>query len=222
MSAELTALDELAVNFRSGIYRLSPTSLAVLFYATPYLIKRYNWIDRTDPLDEVTNAQWDVISSYVDGLLYEAKNPVIGYVVPYITESPPANVLACDGATYLREDFPALYEALDSVFIVDADHFVVPDLRGRTVIGAGIGAGLTDRTPGETLGEETHQLSESELASHVHTIPLTTTTLAVEPGEVTVLTPIPIFTQNTGSTGGDVGHNNMQPSYALNYGVVAG
>ncbi|HEV7737091.1 MAG TPA: tail fiber protein [Chlamydiales bacterium] len=221
MSAELTALDELAANFRSGIYRLTPTSLAVLFYATPYLIKRYNWIDRTVPLDEVTDAQWDVISSYVDGLLYEVKSPVIGYITPYITEFPPANVLPCDGSTYLRDDFPALYEAIDPFFIVDADHFTVPDLRGRTVIAAGAGGGLTDRSVGEVLGEETHQLTESELASHVHSIPLTATTLAVEPGEVAVLTPVPILTQSTGATGGDGAHNNMQPSYVLNYGVIA-
>lgn len=75
MSAELSALEDLALDFRSGIYRLSPTSLAVLFYATPYLTKRYNWIDRTNPLDTVTDADWDMISAYVDGLLYEAKTP---------------------------------------------------------------------------------------------------------------------------------------------------
>jgi|SRR5437870_12128678 microcystin-dependent protein len=221
MSAELSALQDLAANFRSGIYRLSPESLAVLFYASPYLTKRFNWIDRTDPFDTVSDSDWDTISAYVDGLLYEAKKPMIGYVMPYLTESPPANVLACDGTVYLREDYPELYAVLDTAFIVDADHFQVPDLRGRTVIGAGQGSGLTDRSPGEAGGEETHQLTESELAAHTHTIPLTATTLAVEPGEVTVLTPIPILTQDTGSTGGDAAHNNMQPFTALNYGVIA-
>lgn len=221
MSAELSALEALAVDFRSGIYRLSPTSLAVLFYATPYLAARYNWLNRNIPTDTVSDSDWDTISGYVDGLLYEAKNPMLGYIMPYMTESPPANVLACDGSTYLREDYPALYDVLESVFIVDADHFTVPDLRGRTVIGAGDGSGLSSRAVGDSLGEETHQLSVGELASHNHTIPLTATTLALEPGEVTVTTPIPILTSNTGDTGGDASHNNMQPSYALNYGVIA-
>lgn len=220
MSAELTALQTLAADYRSGIYRLSPTSLAVLFYATRFWSARYNW-KSSDPLDVVTDADWDTIQSYVDGLLYEAKNPMIGLITAYMTADPPANVLACDGGSYLRDDYPALYAALDAFFIVDADHFTVPDLRGRTVIGAGIGSGLTTRAVGDTGGEEMHQLTESELASHSHTIPLTTTTLAVEPGEVAVVTPVPILTANTGSTGGDTSHNNMQPFYSLNYGVIA-
>lgn len=221
MSAELTALQALALDFRSGIYRLSPESLAVLFYATPYLAGRYNWVNRYLPEDNVNDADWDTISAYVDQLLYEVKNPMIGYIMPYMTESPPANVLACDGSTYLREDYPALYEVLASVFIVDSDHFTVPDLRGRVVVGAGNGSGLSSRSVGASFGEETHQLSESELASHAHSIELTTGVPGVAPGEVSFDVTVPILTAYTGTTGGDTPHNNMQPSYVLNYGVIA-
>lgn len=221
MSAELTALESLAANFRSGIYRLTPISLAVLFWATPYWKARYDWIEKGMTGDVVTDADWDTICSYVDGLLYEVKNPVIGLITPYITADPPANVLPCDGSTYLRDDYPSLYEALDAFFIVDADHFFVPDLRGRTVIGAGAAPGLTDRLVGDAAGGEVHQLTVGELASHDHTIPATATTLAVEPGEVTVLTPIPFITQNTSVVGENEHHNNMQPYYALNYGIIA-
>jgi microcystin-dependent protein len=191
-----------------------------LFYATKFWGDKTNWYSGS-PLDSISTADWDTISAYVDGLLYEAKNPVIGYIMPYITASPPANVLPCDGSSYLRVDFPELYSVLDSVFIVDSDNFVVPDLRGRTVIGAGDGSGLSSRSVGTSLGEEDHQLTESELASHSHTIPYTITTLVLEPGEVTALTPVPLLTQNTGDAGIDSPHNNMQPSYVLNYGVIA-
>jgi len=221
MSAELSALEALAADFSSGIYRLSPTSLAVLFYATPYLAGRYNWINRYLPGDTVTDVDWDTISQYVDSLLYEVKQPMIGYVMPYLTESPPPNVLACDGSVFLREDYPELYAVLDTAFIVDADHFQVPDLRGRTIIGAGQGSGLTDRSPGDASGEETHQLTESELASHVHSIELTTGVPGVAPGEVSFDVTVPILSDTTGSTGGDSPHNNMQPFTALNYGVIA-
>jgi len=220
MSDELSSLETLAADFVGGIYRLSPISLAVLFYASRFWGLRGNWRSN-NPYDVITDSDWDTIQAYCDGLLYEVKTPVIGYIFPFITESPPTNALACDGSTYLREDYPELYAALDTFFIIDADSFFVPDLRGRTVIGAGDGSGLTTRTVGEQGGEEDHQLDISELASHDHTIPLTATTLAVEPGEVTVLTPIPFFTQNTGLTGGDSPHNNMQPFYALNYGIIA-
>lgn len=221
MSAELTALESLAANYRSGIYRLSPLSLAVLFYTTPYLTKRYNWINRTIPTDSISDSEWDSISAYVDGLLYEVKSPMIGMIFPYITESPPPNVLPCDGATYNREDYSDLYAILDSAFIVDSDHFTVPDLRGRTIIGVGNGSGLTTRNANDTGGEESHQLTESELASHAHTVQRTITTLVLEPGEVPALTPVPIISDFTGSTGGDESHNNMQPFTALNYGILA-
>jgi len=216
MSAILTALDELASDNITAWFRLSAISQAVLFYATPFLIKRYNWIDRTVPSDTITDDEWDTLQAYVDNLLYEAKNPMIGMIFPLVTLDPPPNVLPCDGSEYLRVDFPELFAVLDTPFIVDADHFIVPDLRGKTIIGAG---GVYNNA--DTGGEEAHTLDASEIPSHSHTIPLTTTTLAVEPGEVTVLTPIPIFTANTGDTGGDGSHNNMQPFYALNYGIVA-
>jgi len=216
MSAELTALQELAANNVTAWFRLSAISQAVLFYATPYLTARYNWIAPEETAANVTNSDWDTIQAYVDGLLYEAKNPMIGMIIPFITSDPPTNVIPCDGGVYLKDDFPTLYDVLDPVFIVDATHFKVPDLRGLTIIGANSGY-----SPGDTGGEETHTLDVTEIPSHDHTIPLTATTLAVEPGEVTVLTPIPILTQNTGSTGGGGAHNNMQPFIALNYGVIA-
>jgi len=216
MSAELTALEELAANNVTAWFRLSAVSQAVLFYATPYLTARFNWISKNVVNDSITDTEWDTLQSYVDGLLYEAKIPMIGMIFPIVTIEPPPNVLPCDGSTYLRVDYPNLYDVLDTPFIVDADHFIVPDLRGRTVIGAGGAFSNAD-----IGGEEAHTLTVDEMPSHTHTIPATITTLVVEPGEVTALTPVPIITSNTGSTGGDGAHNNMQPYYALNYGIVA-
>jgi microcystin-dependent protein len=220
MSAELTALESLAANNVTAWFRLNAISQAVLFYATPYLTQRSNWIDRHALDDQITDGEWDTIQAYVDGLLYEAKVPMIGYIIPYVTQDPPPNVLPCDGASYLRVDYPNLYAALDPFFITDADNFTVPDLRGRTVIGAGDGTGLSSRAVGDEAGEELHQLTTGELASHTHSIPLTTSLPAQAgvgfAGDVTV----PIVTSNTGSAGGDQAHNNMQPFYTLNYGVL--
>lgn len=43
-----------------------------------------------------------------------------------------------------------------------------PDLRGRFVIGAGAGTGLTERAPGQTGGEERHVTTLDELPPHEH------------------------------------------------------
>jgi len=220
MSAELTALEILAADYTGGLYRISPISLAVLFYATKFWKARFNWLS-PDPLDSITDEEWDTIQAYVDGLLYEVKNPMLGAILPFATEDFPTGVLPCDGAVYSREDYPDLYAVLGSIYIIDADTFSVPDLSGRTIIGTGTSTVATVFDLGDTGGEEKHMLTVDELASHSHTIPATATTLAVEPGEVTVLTPIPFVTSNTGNTGIDEAHNTMQPFVALNYGIVA-
>lgn len=46
--------------------------------------------------------------------------------------------------------------------------YPTPDLRGRFVLGAGEGAGLTPRKVGAVGGAETHVLTEEEMPSHAH------------------------------------------------------
>jgi microcystin-dependent protein len=48
--------------------------------------------------------------------------------------------------------------------------FRTPDLRGRFILGAGTGPGLTERAVGQTGGAEQHVLSDGELAAHAHPI----------------------------------------------------
>jgi len=62
---------------------------------------------------------------------------LLGSIIPYATAIVPYGTLACDGSTYNRVDYPKLYAVLDSAFIIDADTFNVPDLRGRAIIGNG-------------------------------------------------------------------------------------
>ena len=45
---------------------------------------------------------------------------------------------------------------------------ITPDLRGRFVVGQGLGQGLSNRTLGSTGGEETHTLAASEMPAHTH------------------------------------------------------
>lgn len=207
--------------------------LALVDGALSELTKAYNFEQfGTASVDDVTQFFEQFYINYIDSTDF----CMIGSIFPYVTTLPPAHCLVCDGATYDRVDYPELYAKLDGAFIVDADTFTVPDLRGHTVIGAGDGgADFTNRTVGERGGEEAHQLSETELASHTHTdtghshtyTPPGSTFLFVAPGEApgALVNLLPGLTgsaaANIQNTGSDAPHNNMQPFVALNYCVVA-
>jgi len=137
-------------------------------------------------------------------------------------------LLLCDGATYDRVDYPDLYDTLDAAFIVDADHFIVPDLVNRVPVGAGDLFSV-----GDIGGETDHTLSVAEIPAHSHTtIPHTHTEItAVASLAEAPVVPIPSAVPGVGvtgssgvtvdDTGGDEAHNNMQPYLALRYYIQA-
>lgn len=147
---------------------------------------------------------------------------VIGEIVTYAgSTSPDPKWLPCDGSSLLRVDYPDLFTVLGVVYgAADASHFNLPDLRGRSGIGAGSGSGLSPRALGDSFGEETHTLTIGELASHVHGTgnSLLLGTSVPPPTDALGPNPLPAI---TGSTGNDDPHNNMQPSLAINYLIVA-
>lgn len=61
----------------------------------------------------------------------EGEPCLIGSLILYATSTPPAHTLPCDGNTYLRTDYPKLYEVISSEYIVDADHFKTPNPIGH-------------------------------------------------------------------------------------------
>lgn len=221
MSYTLDALLSQAIDNYPVTATLSPEIVAVLFYALSQIEDPETWLDYEKyPLDDISPTDRDEIDELIAGANLSIITPEVGFIKPYITTSPPTNTIPCDGGTYNREDYPLLYAVLDSVFIIDADTFTVPDLTGQVLIGAGT-VGARTFSLGATGGEYEHQLTESELASHAHTIPRTITTLVLEPGEVLALTPIPFLSDVTGNTGGDVPHNNIQPYGVVKYCVQA-
>jgi len=159
----------------------------------------------------------------------------------------PAGWLLCDGSAVSRTTYAGLFGAIGINFGGGdgIGTFNLPDLRGRTVIGAGQGTGLTTRTIAQKLGEETHTLTEAELAPHTHTITdpghshtiASQGTTAAAPVGVAgsgscgvycgtqqqpiVFGPTTAVSTKTGvtavATGGGTAHNTMQPSIVLNY-----
>jgi microcystin-dependent protein len=116
--------------------------------------------------------------------------------------------------------------------------FGLPDLQGRTPIGAGAGAGRSPRVLGEIGGTETHTLTTAEMPMHAHTVTIpaiTSNGTTPTPASNTFLaaavtdrggpvyaytTGVPNVASNGGATsvvGGNQSHNNMQPFQVLNY-----
>lgn len=161
---------------------------------------------------------------------------MIGSVFPYATIEPPTHCLPCDGAVYLRTDYPRLYELLAPAFILDADTFQTPYLVESFVFGASLDPVDGLYQPGAQGGETEHYLAEEELPAHTHTVDdhhhrystiVTNFTSTVGPVHS------PVFAQEEGnadtddttlaiqSTGEDMPHNNMPPFMALKYAIVA-
>lgn len=142
-----------------------------------------------------------------------------GDIKPTARSSAPTGWLLCNGASKLQSEFASLFAAIGTAFgSVDGTHFTLPDLQGRTPIGAGSGSGLTVRTIGSKVGEETHQMSEAEMPSHRHNVGYFAEANHVAGG------PEAQYIFNDGSslfvtkpTGGNQPHNNMQPFQVINF-----
>lgn len=141
----------------------------------------------------------------------------------------------CAGALLPIASNTALFSLLGTTYGGDGrTTFQLPDLRGRTAVGMGRGAGLSDRRLGQRSGQETHQLSQLEMPQHIHPTTLrgseedavstdpATGVLAAgalyHAGAPDVNFPANAIT--AGNAGGSQAHNNMQPYLVLNYEIA--
>lgn len=168
-----------------------------------------------------------------------------GMVVPYAGTSEPSGYLFCYGQQISRTTYSDLFSAVGTTYGVGdgSTTFNLPDLRGRVVAGqddmGGLSANRLTGSPsggvnGDTLGaaggDEGHQLTEAELATHTHSAGSYQTTITGGSGEGSdsvLTTPlndasqtstnIVSVTGSSGSIGSDAEHNNVQPTFILNY-----
>ncbi len=179
---------------------------------------------------------------YLDNYILIPPGTIIAYA-GVVNPNPPEGWLLCDGHEVSIAQYPDLYNAIGDTYHFIGNHedgrtFMLPDLRGRTIIGVGTGrvypggsVYLTDRELGDAGGEEQHTLTVNEMPSHSHTSNAnggdngtglvfdndtgTTQTTNDSPNEHNIVNPpIALIINNTG---GGQSHNNMQPFFALNY-----
>ncbi|WP_255069273.1 phage tail protein [Lacihabitans sp. LS3-19] len=140
----------------------------------------------------------------------------------------------CDGALLPISQYSALFSILGTMYGGDGrTTFALPDLRGRVPVGPRQGPGLSDYQEGQRGGTETNSLTTSNLPAHTHSMNASNDTASVgSPASNslgtaarggTVLPYAPgaanqvAMGSTTGSVGGNIPVNNMQPYLALNY-----
>lgn len=143
-----------------------------------------------------------------------------GTVLPYALATAPTGWLLCDGAALNAGTADRLRQALlddGSPYGDDGSgNPLLPDPRGRHLLGAGSAATLTPRTLGETGGEEAVELALEEMPEHGHALDTETIGTAGSDGEVLADSGTGTGTVQSGTAGSGAAHNNMPPFLAMN------
>ena len=144
----------------------------------------------------------------------------------------------CAGQLLSIQQNQALFALLGTTFGGNGvSNFQLPDLRSRLPIGQGQGPGLTPRTIGEVGGVENVTLLGNNVPSHGHTLNATLNTGTTNvPGPALIAgnlastdmgfyvhpsqagyTPETLNVGTLPTAGGNLPHNNIQPSMGINY-----
>ncbi len=137
----------------------------------------------------------------------------------------------CDGSLLSIAQHQALFSLIGTIYGGDGQTtFALPDLRGRAVVGAGQGPGLSSYTIGESSGVESVTLTQTQIPAHSHALQAAATlgataspagaVPAASPDGVGAYTATPDAAMHAAtleSAGGSQPHPNMQPFLAIRY-----
>ncbi len=163
-------------------------------------------------------------------------NPFIAEIRMLGCNFAPRGWLVCSGQLISIAQNTALFSLLGTTFGGNGTtNFGIPNLQGRTPIGARQGPGLSDYVLGQFGGAATHALSVTELPAHTHTLAVVAaadgaadranargnvlakpsdssyTSAAVD----TTMAPATVSVAGAGNP-----HNNMQPYVGINFCIA--
>ena len=159
-------------------------------------------------------------------------DPFVGEIRVVGFNFAPTGWALCNGQLLSIAQNTALFSLLGTQFGGDGrSNFALPNLQGCAPMHQGSGAGLTPRVMGETGGEASVTLLQTELPSHSHSAMAGASSNAASPanaifggggrGKADAYAPGPATTpMNTlavGISGGSQPHNNMPPYLTTNF-----
>jgi microcystin-dependent protein len=170
----------------------------------------------------------------VDSGLSEPLLP--GFVIAYAGSTEPTGWLFCYGQAISRSTYASLFAVVSTTYGVGdgSTTFNVPDIRGRVIAGkdnmggsaanriTGGGSGITGTTLGASGGAETVTISTTTMPSHSHTEQGSSHPAGSSFFYITrALTDDSVSNQSTNNStaasGSGGAHNNVQPTFILNY-----
>lgn len=159
-------------------------------------------------------------------------NPFLAEIRIFTAGFAPKGWAQCDGQLMPISQNTALFSLLGTTYGGNGtSNFALPNLQGCAPMQAGQGPGLTLRDLGETAGEQTVTLLQTEMPAHSHTAFGSTSSNATSPagnawGEGQKLGGADIYAPSGNNNqpmnpfalslaGGNQPHNNMQPFLGL-------
>ena len=162
--------------------------------------------------------------------------PYVGEIRIFAGNFAPKGWALCDGQVLPISQNTALFSLLGTTYGGNGtSNFALPNLQGCAPMQAGQGPGLSLRDLGETAGEQTVTLLQTEMPAHSHTAQgLAAKATQASPANATWAQqqigrqPLPAYSTNPGSSpamspsatsvaGGSLPHNNMMPFLGLTF-----
>jgi microcystin-dependent protein len=158
----------------------------------------------------------------------------VGQIIAVGFNFAPVNWVLCNGQLLSISEYQVLYALIGTTFGGNGQTtFAVPDLRGRSPLGQGNGAGLPPAVVGQIAGTESVTLTLPQIATHTHPLMASSATGATAtPSSTTVLANqsdaavdiygnagggLTLAPAAIGSSGGNLPHENRQPFNTVNY-----